>query len=259
MRDYGKVAATFWTRGTGKSLRGNQAAQIVAMYLMTCSHANMIGVFPLPKLYIAHETGLSLEDAANGLAKCVEVGFCMYDEESETIFVVEMAAYQIGETLKSGDLRAKSIYKQYRGISQAEIKQAFFDRYGDDYDLPEAPCKPLASPLEGALKSPEGASKPLVIDTATATATELPSIPLNDGTDFQVPPDLFAELCAAYSNIDVPAELRKARAWCVSNPAERKTRRGAGKFLNSWMSRAKPAPVAEIGRASLPGGGRRAL
>ena len=64
----------------------------------------------------------------------------------------------------------------------------------------------------------------------------------------------------AYPKLDIPAELRKARAWCVANPAQRKTPRGAGKFLNGWLSRAadrNPKPNGAI--EQRPGGGRREL
>lgn len=167
MRDYGTVSPKFWTQGTGKALRGNPEAQIVALYLMTSPHSNMIGVFHLPLLYIAHETGLTMEGASKGLQRGIDSGFCQYDAETETVFVIEMAHYQIGETLKAKDLRAKSIYKLYAAIEGSRLGDAFFDRYGDDFSLPS---KPLASPLEGALKDSEGASKPHYPVTASDTA-----------------------------------------------------------------------------------------
>lgn len=83
-------------------------------------------------------------------------------------------------------------------------------------------------------------------------------IPLDDGTEFPVTDALLAEFGAAYPRVDVLGELRKARAWCVANPSGRKTRRGVTRFLNSWLSRASLALPAES-KASLPGGGRRAL
>lgn len=40
-----------------------------------------------------------------------------------------------------------------------------------------------------------------------------------------------------YPAVDVRAELRAARAWCVSNPPLRKTKKGMTRFINSWLSR----------------------
>lgn len=83
-------------------------------------------------------------------------------------------------------------------------------------------------------------------------------IPLKDGSSFAVTASLIDEWGAAYPRLDVLAEIAKARAWCVANPDKRKTRAGAAKFLNGWLSRSHgelPAPSA----ADQPGGGRRRL
>ncbi|MCD9437036.1 DNA-binding protein, partial [Klebsiella pneumoniae] len=42
-------------------------AQVVSFYLMTSPHANKLGLYYLPILYIADETGLGLEGASKGL------------------------------------------------------------------------------------------------------------------------------------------------------------------------------------------------
>ena len=163
MRDYGKVAPQFWTGKTGKALRGDSEAQVVAMYLMTSPHANMIGVYHLPMLYLSHETGLSIEGASRGLAKCVELGFCVYDDESETVFVVEMAAHQVGEELKESDNRVKSVGRQYKSISSPVIADAFHARYGEPFNLEspyEAPSKGL---VKGLQKPPSPAPAPALV------------------------------------------------------------------------------------------------
>ena len=49
MRDYGKVSPGFWIGETGKALRGDMEAQIVALYLMTSPHATMTGVYHCPR------------------------------------------------------------------------------------------------------------------------------------------------------------------------------------------------------------------
>ena len=67
MRDYGVVSPQFWIGATGKRLRGNPDAQLLALYLMTSPHATMIGVFHCPILYMAHETGMPFEGASNAL------------------------------------------------------------------------------------------------------------------------------------------------------------------------------------------------
>lgn len=49
MRDYAKVSPRFWLGETGRELRKAGAeAQVVAFYLMTSPHANMLGLYYLP-------------------------------------------------------------------------------------------------------------------------------------------------------------------------------------------------------------------
>lgn len=47
-----------------------------------------------------------------------------------------------------------------------------------------------------------------------------------------------AEWTAAYPNLDIPIEARKALAWIQANPGRRKTDRGMLAFLVNWLNRA---------------------
>ncbi len=154
MRDYGKVSPQFWIGETGKKLRGDPAAQVLALYLMTCPHSTMTGVFHCPILYMAHETGLGMEGASKALERLLEVGFCDYDETSESVFVVRMAAYQIDEWLKPKDNRVAGLRKEVARMPDNRLKARFLAIYagpfclfdGDENDSPsEAPPKPLGS------------------------------------------------------------------------------------------------------------------
>jgi hypothetical protein len=154
MRDYGVVSPKFWIGETGKALRGQPEAQLVALYLMTCPHANMIGVFHCPLIYISHETGISFEGASKALTSLSEAQFCTYDEATETVFVHRMAAYQVGESLKAEDNRVKSVVKEWQNIAPGALQQAFAAIYSEAFHLPveakktrasKAPSKPLRS------------------------------------------------------------------------------------------------------------------
>lgn len=136
MRDYAKVSPKFWTGDTGQRIvaRGSEAL-IVALYLMTSPHSNMLGLYRLPTLYLAEETGLSPEGASKGLTECMEEGFCDYDPQSKMVWVFEMASYQIASELKSGDLRVKGINKEYNGLPNMPFLGSFFDRYADKFHL----------------------------------------------------------------------------------------------------------------------------
>lgn len=153
MREYAKVAPSFWTGRSGRRLRGQQEAQIVAMYLMTCPHANMVGVYTCPLVYIAHETGLSLEGASKGLASLIEAGFCTFDTELELVWVHEMARFQVGDCLKLQDKRTAGVQAAFDRMPDGLIRQGFHARYHEAFHLPaltgnsplQAPSQPLAS------------------------------------------------------------------------------------------------------------------
>jgi len=136
MRDYATVSPQFWLGKTGRELRNAGAeAQVVAFYLMTSPHANMLGLYYLPVLYLAHETGLGLEGASKGLKRAIEAGFCSYDEQSEMVWVHEMAAYQVGRSLKPGDNRCAGVRNEYASLPENPFLPDFFARYQDDFHI----------------------------------------------------------------------------------------------------------------------------
>lgn len=155
LRDYAKIAPQFWIGETGKALRKAGAeAQIVALYLMTNPHANMLGMYYLPMLYIVHETGLSEKGARKGLARAIEGGFCSYDEASEVVFVHEMARFQIGDRLQATDKRCAGVQNEYDQLPANPFLSAFYERYAGCFHMVrkrenaspiKAPSKPLRS------------------------------------------------------------------------------------------------------------------
>lgn len=136
MRDYAKVSPKFWTGETGQELarRGSEAL-VVALYLMTSPHSNMLGLYYQPVLYLAEESGLSPEGALKGLQVCKEVGFCDYDPVAKMVWVYEMASYQIASELSPKDLRCKGIQKEYTALPNNQFLGSFFDRYAARFNL----------------------------------------------------------------------------------------------------------------------------
>jgi len=63
------------------------------------------------------------------------------------------------------------------------------------------------------------------------------TLPLNTGGEhpvFQRDIDVFAEL---YPAVDILQAMRGMKGWLMTNPAKRKTKRGIGRFINSWLAR----------------------
>lgn len=169
-RSYSTVAPGFWTGRTGRQIRAmGQAAQLVALYLITCPGASGTGVYYLPLPTLAHETNCSLEEARCILQALERVDFARYDESEEMVWVVNMAREQIDEVVKVGDNRWKWLVKEIESFRSSRFFEPFMRRYYDAFQLgsafegtfvkgevsKEAPSKPLPSPSEEASGKPE--------------------------------------------------------------------------------------------------------
>jgi hypothetical protein len=152
MRRYSKVCPQFWIGETGRKLReAGQDALLVALYLLTNPHANMLGLFYIPASLMAHETGLSPEGASEGLRRAIDAGFCAYDESSETVFVYEMARYQIADQLLPSDKQCAGIQREYEGLPNNPFLAAFYEKYAKAFHLTFS--RENQRPSEGASKA----------------------------------------------------------------------------------------------------------
>lgn len=61
MREYCRVSPRFWFQGSGKRLRDDPEAQIVALYLLTCPTSTMLGLYYLPMPTLAHDLGMTVD------------------------------------------------------------------------------------------------------------------------------------------------------------------------------------------------------
>lgn len=175
MRDYARVSGKFWTSRTGKDIkkRGPEAV-IMALYLMTSPMSNMLGLYYMAIPTAGHETGLGSEGASKGLRCCIEAGFCDYCDDTEMVWVYEMAKYQIGGSLKASDLQVKGVQKQYDELSENPFLARFYERYGEDFKMvsKRGDDTPKASPLEGATKAPASQEQEQAQEQAQAKSTE---------------------------------------------------------------------------------------
>lgn len=176
MRDFAKVSPQFWTGRTGKDIRAmGRDCQVLALYLITCPNANMIGLYYLPIPTMAHEIGSPFEGASKALRRLSEGAFCAYDEDSEVVWVREMARFQIGDALHANDKRIEGIRRELDALPKSYLISEFRDRYRRQFHLgEEAPSKPLRSPSQGPsepLRSQE-TEKEIEKETQTETQTE---------------------------------------------------------------------------------------
>ena len=221
---YRSINPQFWSGKTGKALRGNPEAQLLALYLVTNQHTTMEGVYHLPIAYICADTGLSVEGATKGLARLYEAGFCEYFDEVEVVFVYKMLTYQSGN-LKSTDNRTIAVRKFYDQLEESVIKQRFAEIY---WELLGMESKPLASPLQA----------PRVSVAVTETVTETVTVEGAQKAEEQTPPAApKVRPKKTATRLDDTWQLPDEYAqWCRENRPDLNPYTVADQFKDYWIA-----------------------
>lgn len=230
MRDYGKVHASFWTSETTRNL--SPEAQLLALYLLSCQHATMAGVYRIPLAYISEDTGWVPERLRNGFATLSMAGFLEYDEKTGWVWIKSWLKWNKPDNPNQWKAVAKSVASVPDSVS---FKPSL-----------ERVSEPLGNP-------PSPSPSPSLVPEGGVGET----IPLDDGTEFALDAGLVAALKAAYPRLDIAAETRAARAWCMAAPGNRKTRRGAAKFLTNWCARSASKLPPERALPPIAGGRKK--
>jgi len=238
MRDYGKVHTSFWTSDTLADLGDD--ARFLALYLLTCQHGNMAGVFRLPMAYAVEDTGWTSERLGNGFQTLSDADWLRRDPKTGWTWIRKFTKWNRPDNPN----QQKAIDKQIDQLPESVSFHA-------ELTSTETVGKPLDNT---SVPVPVPSSVPV---TDLGAAVEI-AIPLIDGTEILPPVALLAELRRAYPRVDIAVELTKARAWSFSKPDQRKTKPGPAKFPQGREERPSAKPPPETG-ASKPGGGRRFL
>lgn len=163
---YGIVFPEFWTGPTGRAIReqGGKDGQVLALYLMSCRHATMIGLYRLLMADIRHETGLGEKGVARGFDVLARLDFADYDTRTEHVWVREMAKFRLGlqkkSPLESSDNRIKAVQNLYDKLAENPFLSPFYDRYKKEVRLQgRRTCgfdaeRPNISPLQRGSRTP---------------------------------------------------------------------------------------------------------
>lgn len=115
----------------------------------------------------------------------------------------------------------------------------------ENFNLPQSAENCGELPQSAALIQSESESesesesnpKEYCAEPQAADAPPVISLPLNDGTFFDVSENDRAKWSQLYPNVDVLQQLRNMAGWCDANPAKRKTRGGIKRFITAWLAR----------------------
>lgn len=84
---------------------------------------------------------------------------------------------------------------------------------------------------------------------STPEPEPLITLPLNDGSEFPVFPDMVSEFSALYPAVNVMQELRNMRGWILGKPERRKTKRGIRAFITTWLSKEQDRGPRQVARS----------
>lgn len=201
MRTYAQIRPTFWTRGSGKKLRGNPVAQVLALYLMTAPSSNMVGLYYLPMTTICHETGLTEEQVREVLPLLSEIVF--YDHEEGLAWLPEGASYQLGEALAEKDKRKPAILRDLDAFGEHDYVVAFWERYGVSYNLPPRAFRRRSKGLPPGEKPPFPVPVPVLSPAPVSDAREDGPEPVKCPGDLLLTDD---QLASCEVDIGMPRE-----------------------------------------------------
>lgn len=87
MRDYGKVHTSFWASPNVRAL--SEDGRTLAMYLLTCPHGTIAGVFRLPDGYASEDLQWDAKRVREGFAELLKNGFANRCETTKWVWVVK--------------------------------------------------------------------------------------------------------------------------------------------------------------------------
>ena len=85
MRIYGSIQISFWENGEIQRL--SDQSKLLAIYLLTCPHSNMLGCFRLPDGYITEDLKWEIKNSKNSFHQLSEINFLTRDIHSSWVVI----------------------------------------------------------------------------------------------------------------------------------------------------------------------------
>lgn len=103
MKTFGKIESRFWISPDIQSLSGD--SKLLAVYLLTCEHSDLSGVYRLPMGYITADLGWTHTITSRSLDDLATIGFISRREGSDFICINKF--FQYNEPTNQGQLEAR--------------------------------------------------------------------------------------------------------------------------------------------------------
>lgn len=271
MREYGQIQCAFWQSQDAQEC--TDAGKLLAAYLMTGPHSNGLGCYRCPDGYVMADLGWSLERVSEGFAELSRNGFAYRFEgvvflpgflrwnkvANGNVAAARMAEF---EALPKGEAKARVAgailkYVKHLGNDYRTVLQTVAETVSETVpptvtQTEPYPTQPRENPNQTTCAAPAEPAPAGDLLPAAPVSPVAVSFLLNDGKDFEISEAQVREFAELYPAIDVLQQLRAVKAWTIANPKNRKTRSGAMRFVNSWLSRAQNQAPTRPGSSPAP-------
>jgi hypothetical protein len=172
---YYRIAPKIWRHA--KVHRWDGATCTLALYLLTCPHRNIAGLFVLPRAYIGADLPLAPDDLDRAWAQLLAEDFIRYDAATDVVLLVNALAYDAPENANQCKGAAKALTevpatplwrdllaqaRRYAPALGAEIARQMQERFPQlmtepmDQRLPEPLPERLPKPFDEPFPEPIG-------------------------------------------------------------------------------------------------------
>lgn len=266
MREYGSVQTQFWSDLALQNLSTH--AKLLAVYLLTGPHTNMLGCFRLPTGYVAEDLKWDGETVYDAFAELSQIGFLSRDAKLDWVCIQHFLVWNPIENPNQGKSVSKlfnrvpaqsTVFKplikilldQTKYLDEgfknylATLSQPFqnqeqnqeqeqYQEKNQEQDVVGKPSINDSSPNSNS-KIPLLINKKNVVDTIFDE--EIIAIPLQNNDVFIAGKMDVHTWKKIYPNIDVLQELRQIQAWNEANQSARKTRSQIPRHINAWLAK----------------------
>lgn len=139
MRDYGKVYGTYWTSETTRDL--SDQGRLLALYLLSGPHANMIGCYRLPDGYVMEDMRWDARTVSKGFGELFRKGFATPHEATKWVFIHNFLKWNPLENPNQGKAAVRLFQQVPNDFScKCELAKLLYDA---DQKIPHAILKPF--------------------------------------------------------------------------------------------------------------------
>ena len=143
MASFYQLSPLFWT--DPKVSAWSPVEKNLALYLLTCEHRNLEGLYRLPYAYISADLGLDRDEVTVALERLIRDDFCRYDVDAQVVFLPKALKYRQPTTKKHvdgaiNDLRAvpdSYLYSDFQRAA-AEFAPALSEAIGKPLEWTDA-------------------------------------------------------------------------------------------------------------------------